>query len=150
MSPTVMWFVAIVVLTIVEATTVALVSIWFILGAAVALILNLVGFNIQIQCTAFIIVSIASLAIIRPLMYKQNSLRESRELNSLVGKECRVSSNREFEDYTVTINDTTWNAKCEPGTVANVGQKVTVTRVLGNTVIIKGTEIDKMTGNGDI
>lgn len=146
---TIVWFIAIVALTIVEAATVALVSLWFILGAVVALILNLCGASITTQIIVFLAVSIVSMLIIRPVMKHQNEMKSSAELNSLVGKECKVSSNKEFEDYTVKVDDSTWNAKCEPGTVANVGDRVTITRVLGNTLIIQGVSIDSLTGNGD-
>lgn len=67
---TIIWLAVIIVSVVFEAVTVDLVSIWFGLGAAVALLLNLFNVNIAVQIAVFVIVTVVSLVVTRPLAKK--------------------------------------------------------------------------------
>lgn len=58
----VIWIAAIVVFGIVEAVTVGLVSIWFVLGAVAGLLAAVLGAALWVQIVLFFVVSIAALA----------------------------------------------------------------------------------------
>ena len=64
----VIWIAAIVVFGIVEAVTVGLVSIWFVLGAVAGLLAAVLGAALWVQIVLFFVVSIAALAATRPLV----------------------------------------------------------------------------------
>ena len=62
------WLIAAVVFGVVEALTAGLVSIWFVAGAAAALIGALLGAGLGLQVALFVVVSAAALAATRPLV----------------------------------------------------------------------------------
>lgn len=64
----IIWLVVMVVFLIVEAITMGLTTIWFAVGAFVAMILSLFGVPLSIQITIFIIVSVACLLFVYPLV----------------------------------------------------------------------------------
>ena len=64
------WIVLLVVLLIVEAATVQLVTIWFAIGAAAALIARICGAALWLQWVLFVVVSAVTLAATRPLVRK--------------------------------------------------------------------------------
>ena len=64
----VFWVVALVVFLIVEALTAGLVSIWFVFGSLVALICAALGAAIWLQIVWFVVVSVATLVLTRPLV----------------------------------------------------------------------------------
>ena len=64
------WGVLLVLTVVVEAYSVELVSIWFSLGALVALILAIINVDIWIQFLVFTLVSIVSLIFGRMLFKK--------------------------------------------------------------------------------
>lgn len=59
---------ALVVFLIVEAVTAGLVSIWFVFGSLVALICAALGAAVWLQIFWFVIVSVATLVLTRPLV----------------------------------------------------------------------------------
>ena len=61
------WVAALVVFLIVEAVTAGLVSIWFVFGSLVALICAALGAAVWLQIFWFVIVSVATLVLTRPL-----------------------------------------------------------------------------------
>jgi len=71
------WAVLIVVFFIAEIGTAgALVSIWFCLGAAVALLLAWLDFSILIQATGFVVVSVLLLVLTKPFIKKHMHIKE--------------------------------------------------------------------------
>lgn len=70
---TIIWIAAIVIFGVVEAATVGLVSIWFVIGSAAGLIAAVLDSPIWLQVVVFFIVSIAALIATRPLVRKLGS-----------------------------------------------------------------------------
>lgn len=66
----VLWLALLIVFAVLEASTVSLVSIWFMGGALTALIAALCGAEIWLQIILFFVVSIALLLCLRPLSKK--------------------------------------------------------------------------------
>ena len=64
------WLAALVIFAIVEASTVTLVSIWFVGGSLAALIAALCGGELWLQVVLFLAVSILLLLSLRPLLRK--------------------------------------------------------------------------------
>ena len=75
----VIWIAAIVVFGIVEAVTVGLVSIWFVLGAVAGLLAAVLGAALWVQIVLFFVVSIAALAAAPPPAPQKTSRRRNIE-----------------------------------------------------------------------
>ena len=70
-----LWLGAAVLFGVLEAMTVALVSIWFVAGAVAALLASLFTSSFVVQFCVFALVSAASLAISWPLLKKRRDAR---------------------------------------------------------------------------
>lgn len=64
------WTVLIIFLTVIEAATVELVTIWFIMSAVVALIVSIFVDNLVIQFGVFVILGVILLITTRPFLVK--------------------------------------------------------------------------------
>ena len=67
---TLIWIAAMVIFGVVEAITVGLTSIWFVVGSVAGLIAAICGGPIWLQLALFFVVSIVCLAATRPLVKK--------------------------------------------------------------------------------
>ena len=72
------WLGAVVAFGVLEAATAALVSIWFVGGAAVALLASFLGAALWLQIALFLAVSVGILAAVRPLMKRSNAKTRNR------------------------------------------------------------------------
>ncbi len=72
---TLVWLILIIAFTVVELATVALVSIWFVVGAAAALIVSAFTPSAVAQITVFVAVSALALLITRPLIAKKLNIK---------------------------------------------------------------------------
>ncbi len=64
------WLLIIIILTILEATTINLVTIWFVVSGIVSLIVSFFTNNFFIQFLIFVVLGIVLLAATRPLLIK--------------------------------------------------------------------------------
>lgn len=64
----ILWLIAVIVFVAAEAATTALISIWFAVGAAVALIVSLFTASLPLQFLVFALVSAVTLAIMVPML----------------------------------------------------------------------------------
>ena len=67
---TIIWIAAMVIFGVVEAVTVGLASIWFVVGSVAGLIAAICGGPVWLQIALFFVVSIVCLAATRPLVKK--------------------------------------------------------------------------------
>ena len=70
MDMTVVWLIAMIVLLVIEGVVPGLISIWFALGALAALLSALLHAPLWLQVVWFLVVSVISLALTRPLAKK--------------------------------------------------------------------------------
>ena len=86
MSYWVMWLVVVVLLAIIEASTVNLVSIWFVISGLVALIVSLFTEAFYIQFGVFVLLGIILLVITKPAMNKMLKEKETKlNLERIIG-----------------------------------------------------------------
>ncbi len=86
------WIVALVIFTIAEASTGAVVSLWFMGGSLVAFLLAVFGLPIWLQILCFVVVSLVFLILLRPHLRKSVEARKiPTNADSLVGKVILVS-----------------------------------------------------------
>ena len=140
----VVWLAAIILFAIVEALTAsALVSIWFSVGALAALIVSFLTRNFWVQLVVFFVVSIAVLALVRPLTKKYFTPKlERTNAEALVGQEAVVTETVDNLAATglVQLRGQTWTARSVDNAPLTPGTRVTVVRLEGVKVIVKAAE----------
>lgn len=81
------WLIIVIVMAVIEIITLGLTTIWFAGGALGAFIASLLGADLAVQIILFIVVSVALMALTRPLAV--NYLKRDRvktNAESLIGK----------------------------------------------------------------
>lgn len=135
-----LWVAAIVLFGIMEAATAALVSIWFVVGAVVALIAAILGVGIWVQITVFVLASAVALALTRPLMKKLvNTKAVPTNADRVLGVVCKVTEPIDNENSTgaVYVDGKTWSARSVDGSTVSVGTQVTVESMEGVKLFVK-------------
>jgi len=89
---TMVWLAAMIILIVIEIVTVGLTTIWFAIGALVAIIVSMLGGGVILQLTVFIIVSFVMLIFTRPFAVKYiNSSRIRTNYEGIIGKVVRIT-----------------------------------------------------------
>lgn len=141
-SPIFLWLALFVVFLIVEAGTVALVSIWFALGALAALVSCALGAEMWFQITVFLVVSLVLLAVLWKRV--RNKLTTTKtNVDSVIGAEGYVTEAIDNLSYTgrVKLGGITWAARSTSGAGIPVGTLVKVERIEGVKVFVSPAEV---------
>lgn len=131
---TMVWIAVIVVFGIAEAATAGLVSIWFVGGAAAALIAAVFGGLLWLQFVLFLMISIVLLAVTRPLARRMlDKTITPTNADRVLGRTARVTEtvDNERPSGAVYIDGKTWTARSEDGTVLAKDKLVEVVRMEG-------------------
>lgn len=137
--PTIVWLVLMLILFGAEIVSVNLTTIWFALGALAAMICSLCGGGILLQFVWFLVVSILTLAITKPLVKKYvNNKTQATNADMVIGQTCVVVEPIDNVKATgaVTVGGKTWTARSEYGDVFAPGERVTATRIEGVKLIV--------------
>ena len=138
---TAVWLVAMIVLLVIEGVVPGLVSIWFALGALAALIAAILKAPLWLQVTWFLVISVVSLVLTRPLAKKYvNARTQPTNADMLIGKECVVTE--EIDNLrgvgAVSVGGKVWTARTEaPDIKVEPGTVMTVLRIEGVKLIVK-------------
>ena len=131
------WLVLLVVFLIAEAACpIHLVSIWFALGALVALLCAALGAPVWLQITLFV-------ALLWPLAKKfLNSKVTATNVDSVVGSVGRVTADIDNVEARgqVKLGGMEWTARSTSGDPISVGTEVRVDRVEGVKVYVTPVE----------
>lgn len=141
-SLVIFWLALFVVFLIVEAGTVALVSIWFALGALAALASCVLGAEMWLQITVFLVVSLVLLAVLWKRV--RNKLTTTKtNVDSVIGAEGYVTEAIDNLSYTgrVKLGGITWAARSTSGAGIPVGTLVKVERIEGVKVFVSPAEV---------
>ena len=139
MSMTTFWIIAMVVFLVIEAVTVGIVSVWFAIGALFAMVTAMLGANLWVQITVFLVVSAIALYFTRPLVKKfVNNKVEPTNADMLIGKECRVVETIDNLSCTgaVYVDGKTWTARTVDEEIIPEGQLVKAERIEGVKLIV--------------
>ena len=140
----IVWIAAMVVFGIVEALTVGLTSIWFVLGSAAGLITAICGGAVWLQGTLFLLVSAVSLIATRPLVEKMMKKdRTATNADRVIGQEARVTEEVDNAASTgaVYIDGKTWTARSKSGAVIPAGSAVRVVHIEGVKLFVEPMEV---------
>lgn len=130
----VVWLGLMVLFLVIEAGTVALVSLWFAAGALAAIVTALLGGNVIIQCAVFFLVSCALLALARPILRKYVTPRIApTNVDGLIGSRGLVTGAIDNVSGVgeVKLGAMTWTARSTDGTPIAQGTQVRVDRIEG-------------------
>lgn len=135
------WVAALVVFLIVEAVTAGLVSIWFVFGSLVALICAALGAAVWLQIFWFVIVSVATLVLTRPLVKRYVDSRSvATNADRSIGRAAVVTEriNNLAATGAVKLDGVVWTARSTDDAVAiETGERVTVRAIEGVKLIVE-------------
>ena len=141
-SSIVIWAVLVVVFLVLEAGTVALVSIWFALGALAALVAALLGAAMWLQVAILLAVSVLLLALLWKKVHAK-AIGTKTNVDSVIGAEGYVTEAIDNLSYTgrVKLGGITWAARSTSGEPIAVGSLVKVDRVEGVKVFVSPAQV---------
>ena len=130
------WLAVMVLAIICEACTTALVSIWFVPPAIVAMILAAVDVDVWIQAVVFFVISTISIIVFQSVFKKKLALNKKKATNVdiLIGEKAIVTE--KIDNLTaegcVKINGQLWSARSEDDNVIiSEGDVVEIVAVKG-------------------
>ncbi len=137
---TIVWLAAMVAFLIVEAVVPGLISIWFAAGSLAAMLSALFRAPLWLQVVWFVIVSVAALALTRPLAQKYVNARTTpTNADRILGKDCVVRERIDNLNGTgsVAVDGKTWTARMEDDSdTAEEGDVVIARRIEGVKLIV--------------
>lgn len=134
------WVIVMALAAFVEAATPVLVSIWFSVGALVAMLAAYFGASLTIQLLLFVFVSIAALVGARPLAKRfVDPHIVPTNADRLLGAKAQVTEEIDNEHAlgAVYIDGKTWTARSEDGDIIPAGEQVEVIRMEGVKLFVR-------------
>ena len=141
------WLVIAVVLGIFEAATVALVSIWFAIGAVAAMVPAYFNAPFWVQILVFILVSALCFVFTRPFFKKIIRVnKQPTNVDRLVGQEGVATDDIENIECRgkVFISGLTWSPRSETGELIPQGAVVTVKKIEGATLVVERKNFEEV------
>lgn len=140
------WLGIAVVLAVVEVLTTQLVTLWFVIGAAVTAVCSATFLKEQLvwQIVIFIVISAVMLILTRPLVKKLKANQTvSTNSDRNIGKSALVTSeiNPELGIGQVRVGNEKWSAKSQNGSIISEGSNVKVVGIEGVKLVVS-TEIN--------
>lgn len=140
-SMTALWLILMVVFLVVEAVVPGLVSIWFALGALAATLAAMLRAPFWLQLVWFLVISIAALALTRPLAKKYvNGRAQPTNADRILGKDCVVRERIDNLAGTgaVAADGKVWTARMlEESERAEPGEVVIARRIEGVKLLVE-------------
>lgn len=137
------WLGITVLAAVVEAAVPALVSIWFVPGGIMALIASLAGGPLPLQIGLFLVGSVVSLVLTRPLARRlQKPGPTSTNADRVIGATAIVTEDVDNLQGAgrVSVMGNSWAARSEHiGETIPTGETVTVVRIEGVKLIVART-----------
>lgn len=133
------WFALMVVFLWMEASTVSLVSIWFAVGALVALVANLLGARLWLQVVLFFVIAAALLAGLRPFVRKYIKPKvTATNVDSVIGSVGYVTEDVDNLSACgqVKLGGMVWTARSTSGDPIKKDTKIVVDKIEGVKVFV--------------
>ncbi len=137
------WLVLAIIFLIIEANTVAMVSLWFCAGAIGAMIAAFLNAPVYAQIIVFVVVSALMLAALRPFVRKYfNPKVEKTNIDAVIGSVGTVIRPIDNIEATgqVKLSGMEWTARSTSGAPIPQGTIVKVDRVEGVKVFVTPEE----------
>ena len=138
------WLAARIVVICAEAATVTLVSIWFAVGALVALVASLLGGQLWLQLVLFFVVSAGLLACLRPMAKKYFKPKLTKtNVDAVIGTQGYIidAVDNLNGKGRVKLGAVEWTARSSDGSEIAEGTLVTVDRIEGVKAFVTPVEV---------
>ena len=137
---TVFWTALLVLAVIAEASTTALIAVWFIPGALLALIFSALNFPLWTQMLAFFLSGLGILfrVAFREKLFKQKNI-VATNADAVIGKKAVVTDRIDniSSQGAVKVGPSVWTARSVDGSVIEEGTVVEVVAIEGVKLICK-------------
>ncbi len=133
------WLGLMVIFIMFEAATTALLTIWFAVGSLAAAITSFITDNVFIQAVVFLVVSIITMLILRPIIGNIKKKSVPTNADTVIGKLAVVTEdiNNIQNTGALYIDGKVWTARSETGEIIPKDTPVTIIRIEGVKVIVK-------------
>lgn len=140
----IVWLILMIGFLLVEACTVSLVSLWFVIGALAALLVSLLTAPIWLQITVFILVSAILLLLLRPIATKYLIPKITHtNADAVVGTTGYVTAAIDNVEAVgqVKLGGKFWTARSSSGEIIAERTLVRVDRIEGVKVFVSPAEV---------
>ncbi len=136
------WIILMIIFSVFEASTVALLSVWFAAGALFAAIAAALGASFTVQVIVFVLVSIAFLAIgwrFRDRIWIARKHKTATNTDRLIGKEAVVliPIDNISGRGQVKVEGNIWSARSVDDAEINEGDYVLVKAIAGSKLVVE-------------
>ena len=123
-----MWLAVALVMAVIEAVSLTLITVWFIIGGLAAFLAALAGADFTVQTILFVAVSIVSLVLFRPLALRHRAIGEQHEASPIGTNAVVIETidNDALCGRIETPDHMTWAALSADGSVIQIDEKVRV------------------------
>ena len=135
----ILWLIVFIAALVVEGSCICLLAVWFAGGALAALAASLLGGQIWLQVVLFFAVSIALLALVRPLARKHFTPKlERTNIDSVIASRGYVTARIDNLQATGTVKlgGMEWSARSSDGASIEAGTLVQVDKIEGVKVFV--------------
>ncbi|WP_448628070.1 NfeD family protein [Geodermatophilus sp. URMC 64] len=140
MDPWVLWLIASGLFAAGELVSLDLVLLMFAGGALGGMVVALVGGAVVFQLVAFVAVSLALLAVVRPIAKRhleQSTPLQLDGVDTLIGKTARVTQAVDRHSGRIKLGADEWSARSQfDGDAFAIGQTVRILKVEGATALV--------------
>ena len=145
------WLGLAIVLSVIEAVTAGLVTIWLVLGALAAWVCAILGLSLGFQLAVFLIVSYVLLVITRPMVKKWLSHKKVKtNADRLIDQIGLVIERIDVLEGTgqVKVGGQIWSAIPTEGSGIALGAKVRITAITGVKLVV--SQIDNIDNTKEV
>ena len=139
------WLITMVLFLMIEASSVALISIWFAVGAVAAAVTGLLDGSFLLQLTVFLVVSAVLLLLLRPLVRKYVRPKiTATNVASVIGSTGLVTAaiDNVVPTGQVKLGAMVWTARSSSGDPIPQGTLVRADRIEGVKVFVSPVRQD--------
>ena len=138
---TYLWLLIIIILTVIEAGTLSITTIWFMFGSFVAFILAIFKVPLWGQFMGFVITTIISLVFTKPILTKKFKIGKAK-LDSILGEEgvAIKDIDKHSTGQVRLVNNSIWTAVSKDNATIPVGTEVVVLDIKGVKLIVEKIE----------
>ena len=137
----VLWLVVVVLLTVIEAMTINLVSVWFIASALISLFMSFAVDSFYLQFAVFVGLGIVLMLLTRPILVKKLGKQDVKtNLDRVIGMEGIVTSEiTRFKIGEVKVDGKKWSAIA--GEKIKEGEHVVIEAIDGVKLVVRKGEV---------
>jgi membrane protein implicated in regulation of membrane protease activity len=139
-DPWLLWLIAAGLFAAGELASVDLVLLMFAGGALGGMVVALAGGAVALQLVAFVVVSLALLAVVRPVAKRHLLAGEPKQLDgvaAVIGKTARVTQAVDRHSGRIKLGADEWSARSQyDGEAFAIGHVVRILQVEGATAVV--------------